>query len=192
VTVSVQVNDAHPNADLTRVAMEMGVFVDPTKRQHVPSLDQTGGLDRLIEILEEKSSAQAIVDEPPTIASRVRGAFRAAFRVVKAWARRAVSAVRDALKWLASPAVVVAEYYRNRRNAGDYTGRHRTLSTWYGTQRSTASRVKVQRRRTAGRAPADSEPALPEHFVSYLAVVIEAMRGHDDALHPRAGYQFRC
>ena len=193
--VTTQVNIADPLDDLTQVAQGVGVFVDDlTKKQPVP-IDQTGGLDRLREILREKSSANQVVDdstvEKPTLAARVTTFIRA----VKAWAKRAVQVVREALAWVAQPLGVVAEYWRNKREPGDYTGRHRTAGAWYGQQRSTSSRVAIQRRRLAGRQPDDSEPALPgpnEYWVSHVARAIEAVRGHEDALHPKRGYQFIC
>jgi hypothetical protein len=183
VTVSVQTTCADPTDELTQLADEVGVLVSEdnlTKRQLV-DLDA---------ILREKTSATEIVAPVPrrTIATRLRAFVRS----VKAWARRAVSAVKETLGWLAEPFGVIAEYYRNKREPGDYTGRHRTAGAWYGSQRSTASRVAIQRRRMAGRQPDDSEPALPEYWVSHMARAIEAIRGHEDVLHPKRGYQFIC
>lgn len=199
MTVALQTNHADRADDLTEVADAVGVFVAPdlTVRQSVP-IDQTGGLDPLREILDDKTSANdVIVVEDATVdiiglsphwSARV-GRF---VRAIKAWASRAVKVARDALAWLTEPIGAIAERARWRDEPGDYAGRHRTAQAWYGVQRSTASRVAIQRRRQSGRQPADSEPALPEHWVSYVALMIETMRGHEDALHPRSGYQFRC
>ena len=197
--------------DLTRVAQEFGVFVDLsakpgdvaidnlsglqalTKRQ-VVELDQTGGLDRLAEILSEKTSATEVIaiDPKPSIAARIGRAVRAATRALVSAAKRAAKAIKDALSWLASPVGVLHEWNQNRRLPELYTGRHRPSVAWYGAQRSTMSRVAVQRKQRSGRQPADSEPALPEYWVSHVARAIEAIRGHEDVLHPKAGYQFRC
>ena len=195
MTVAIQTKHAHPDADLTKVAVEMGVFVDQAP-------DVTGGLDELRQILKEKSSANPTVDfsveaqvvesstvEPATIL--VTG-VRAFVSRLKAWARRAVETVRETLAWLASPFTAIAERRRARREKPDYTGRHRTATAWYGQQRSTASRVAIQRRRMSGQQPDDSEPALPEYWVSHMARFIETTRGHEDTLHPKRGYQFIC
>lgn len=197
MTVALQIQHADRADDLTEVADAVGVFVAPdlTVRQPVP-VDQTGGLERLREILDDKTSANdvVVVDDATIIPVTESMAARArrALRTVRAWASRAVKVARDALAWLTEPIGVIAERARWHDEPGDYAGRHRTAQAWYGVQRSTASRVAIQRRRQSGRQPADSEPALPEHWVSYVALMIETVRGHEDALHPRAGYQFRC
>jgi hypothetical protein len=191
VTMTLHTNHADLDLDLAKVAVEVGVFATQEP-------DVTGGLDQLHAILREKTSANPTVVEGSTVESATtpvtppRSRALGVLRRVQAWARRAVKTVRETLAWLHEPFAAIAARRRVRRETPDYTGRHRTESTWYGAQRSTASRVAIQRRRMAGRQPDDSEPALPEYWVSHMVRAIETIRGHEDVLHPKRGYQFTC
>jgi hypothetical protein len=189
--MTLHTNHADLDHDLIKVAVEVGVFA-------AQEPDVTGGLDQLRAILREKTSANPTVVESSTVepattpVTRLRNYALGVLRRVQAWARRAVQTVRETLAWLHEPFAAIVARRRVKRETPDYAGRHRTASTWYGAQRSTASRVAIQRRRLSGRQPSDSEPALPEYWVSHVARYIEAIRGHEDVLHPRKGYQFTC
>lgn len=189
--MTLHTNHADLDLDLTRVAVEVGVFT-------AQEPDVTGDLDQLRAILKEKTSASPTIVESSTVApaatpvKRLRNVALSLLRRVRDWARRAVQTVKETLVWLREPLAAIAERRRVRRETPEYAGRHRTATTWYGYQRSTASRVAIQRRRMSGRQPSDSEPALPEYWVSHMVRAIEAIRGHEDVLHPKRGYQFIC
>lgn len=150
--------------DLTRVAEELGVFVFNDAGEVV-------GIDDL--------------SVPPRPSRRSRFARR-----LLTWARNVVRAASEALAWLARPVVELCARHRINRQGVFYRPRHGVRRAWYGVRRSSASTIRTRRCNVAREA--DSEPALPEHFVSYISLVIETMRGHEDALHPRAGFQYRC
>lgn len=182
MTLIATVNHADSTDELTQLADGVGVFV-------VQAPDVTGGLDELRSILGEKTSANPqVVESSTTVASSPRSIVRR----LRACARRSIHAVRAALAWLREPIDSIVLIARQRRTSSDYAGRHRTQTAWYGVQRSTAQRVSVQRRRITGRAPIDSEPALPEYWISHITRCVEAIRGHEDVLHPKRGYQFIC
>jgi hypothetical protein len=189
--MTLHTNHADLDHDLIKVAAEVGVFT-------AQEPDVTGGLDQLRSILREKTSANPTIVESSTVepmaapTRRLRVVARTLLRRVQAWARRAVQTVRETLAWLREPFVAIVARRRQARETPNYAGRHRTVTTWYGAQRSTASRVAIQRRQLSGRQPDDSEPALPEYWVSHMVRAIEAIRGHEDVLHPKRGYQFTC
>lgn len=183
-TADVEIRDADPGDELTKLATEIGVFV-------AQEPDVTGGLDQLREILREKTSANPVVESvtPPPVPlwTRLRAAFTRGVQVARAFIRNVVSAVKRSLTWLVAPTV-------DRVTKQVYRPRHGIRRTWYGVQRSTADRVAIHRQ-NASRQPDDSEPALPElpeYWISHMERFIEVIQGHHDALHPRKGYQFIC
>jgi hypothetical protein len=155
---------------------------DYTKKQPI-ALDETGGIEVIDAVLRESSGTFEVVRP------RRRPSLRGALRKLRSWAVRTLQAVRDAAHWLTDP-IRNCEVLRWSR-AARYQGRHNQPRTWYGVQRSTMNRVAVQRR-NAARQPTDSEPALPEHWVSHMENLITRMRADYQVIHPERSHRFIC
>lgn len=195
VTAHLNGHDPHGAADDTVViARAVGVLVpselDITTR-YVSELapDETGGFGEFTEIVEREYARQRDVEvrasETYAVPEKPR---RRLWRRLASWAARALQTTREAITWLTqTPAFVESLKADKVRRA--YRARHGRKVSWYGAQRSTSQFISAARR-TRRDTPTDQELALPAHFVSFIALAMDAARGYDEVLHPTGGYQY--
>lgn len=173
LTETPQIGIIAPISPLTNAPLDMA-----TMTQVVPELavDETGGMTALMDILMEKTSANALVDpqHPAQVAPimwdpitaeeleaavvktrrildkaqrKSPGLFRRALTRLSTWAQKALRTARESAEWLCSDIPNPKLIQRTRNRFFGYKGRHHVARTWFGVQRSTAGSVSITRAR---------------------------------------------
>lgn len=180
-----------------------------------PAVDETGGLEVFLDILDLRSkrdAAETVVftispdpalDAPVEPAeSHAPGLLRRTLTRVKAAISKAVATVREACKWLGSgaPSLNPKLITRFRNRFLGYKGKHNVKVAWYGRQRSTSAAVVVtrERRMRAQQTSRTKEGVLssyfelPEYWTSHVAALIQVIRDEHSIFHPSTGRHWEC
>lgn len=180
-----------------------------------PAVDETGGLEVFLDILDlraKRDAAETVVftiypDPAPEpdmqpAERHAPGLLRRALGRAKAAILAAVATVREATKWLFSevPSLNPKLVTRFKNRFLGYKGRHHTRVAWYGRQRSTSAAVVItrERRMRAQQTSRTKEGVLssyfplPEYWVSHMADLIQTIRDEHSVFHPSTGRHWEC